>query len=82
MYRMEQAQKLDIDTQHPPKGTAPEGCRLLRTTGGRPYALPIADENAILLAIYLDEDAEGRVKTTDFRPVRFIWDPRFSQKEG
>ncbi len=81
MYRIEETQKLDIDTQHPPKGPAPEGCRMLRTTGGMPYALPIQDENAILLAIYLDDDEEGRVRITDFRPVRFVRDPRFTQRE-
>ena len=71
-YRLISEQKLDIDLQASPKGSGPEGCKLLQTTGGRTYALPISDENAVRLVVYLDYDAKGVCRQKDFRYAGFI----------
>lgn len=70
-YRMEQLQKLDIDRARPPAGGG------LRTTGGRVYSLPITDENAVRIAIYIDYDENGAAGIADFRVVGFDREAKF-----
>ncbi len=71
-YRFEILQMLDVDTKHAPEGRPKlQGNRLLRTTGGGVYELPVGNEDAVRLVCYVGYSADGVAKITDFRLKEF-----------
>lgn len=70
-FRYEQLQKLDI-ADYPEGQPFLSGNRLIRTTGGGIYELPIKTEDAVLLVSYISyDDQNGCAKRVDFRLKEF-----------
>ena len=76
-------QKLDIDTEAGNKlsGEAHYGGRMLVTTGGGVYELPITDENAVELLVYYGYDEDGAAIPADFRVVSFVNDRTLDRRD-
>ena len=75
-HRMEQIQVLDADTANYPPWKNSEtdafGSRLLRTTGGGTYNLPIRDDqNAVIVISYIHYDNQGVASIADTRLAGF-----------
>ena len=67
-YMLPVTQKLDIDGNRTPEQNSKFGGRMLRTTGGGIYELPVEkDTDAVELVNYIRYDDNGTANIVDFR---------------
>ena len=77
-YCIQTSQTLDIDTTYAGKADEATGSRMLRTTGGGLYALPVSEgDGCVLLRSYIRYDENGVAAIVDYRLAGFA-----PQKKG